>query len=106
MSLTHALATSVASALAAALISASPTPALAGAAQTTAADPTQPSHYLGSVPTVEKFDWGNDPTCVPTPEHPNPVVLVPGTWAGAHDMAPLGPTCTSAGTASMHSPTA
>lgn len=90
MSLTHALATSVASALAAALISASPTPALAGAAQTTAADPTQPSHYLGSVPTVEKFDWGNDPTCVPTPEHPNPVVLVPGTWAGAHDMAPLG----------------
>ena len=87
MSLTHALATSVAGVLAATVIAASPAPAFAGDAQTTT---PEPSHYLGSAPTVEKFDWGNDPTCVPSPEHPNPVVLVPGTWAGAHDMAPLG----------------
>lgn len=66
----------------------------------------EPSHYLGSAPTVEKFDWGNDPTCVPAPEHPNPVVLVPGTWAGAHDMAPWGATYTTAVTASTPSPTA
>lgn len=87
MSPTHALAPSFAGALAAALIYASPGTALAGDAQTTT---QERSHYLGSAPAVEKFDWGNDPTCIPAPQYPNPVVLIPGTWAGAHDMAPLG----------------
>lgn len=38
----------------------------------------------------EPLEWGNDFACVPNPAHPRPVLLLPGTWAGAKDFSSLG----------------
>lgn len=57
-------------------------------AQPAAAVPT------GSAEIVEEpfpaLDWANDPECVPDPAHPEPVLLIHGTWSDAEDMQSIG----------------
>ncbi|MBP2332739.1 esterase/lipase family protein [Corynebacterium freneyi] len=36
------------------------------------------------------LDWANDPECVPDPAHPEPVLLIHGTWSKAEDMETIG----------------
>lgn len=60
---------------------AAPSALSTGNAPTAAAMPSSP--FL-------PIPWGNDPECTPPPKHPNPVVLVPGTWAGSGQYAALG----------------
>lgn len=67
------------------------------------AEPAAPtgSADLGSAAAVEEpfpeLGWANDPGCVPSPEHPQPVLLIHGTWSVAQDMAKLGAPLVDAG---------
>ena len=56
---------------------------------------------IGSTAVVEEpfpeLGWANDPECVPAPEHPQPVLLIHGTWSSAEDMKALAPPLVDAG---------
>lgn len=56
---------------------------------------------IGSTAVVEEpfpeLDWANDPECVPAPEHPQPVLLIHGTWSSAEDMKALATPLVDAG---------
>lgn len=39
---------------------------------------------------LEPLPFGNDVACMPSPDYPQPILLLPGTWDGAQAMAPLG----------------
>lgn len=56
---------------------------------------------IGSTAVVEEpfpeLGWANDPECVPAPEHPQPVLLIHGTWSSAEDMKALATPLVDAG---------
>lgn len=56
---------------------------------------------IGSAAVVEEpfpeLGWANDPECVPAPEHPQPVLLIHGTWSSAEDMKALATPLVDAG---------
>ena len=56
---------------------------------------------IGSTAVVEEpfpeLGWANDPECVPAPEHPQPVLLIHGTWSSAGDMKALATPLVDAG---------
>lgn len=55
---------------------------------------------LGSSAVQEPFPalgWANDPECVPAAEHPQPVLLIHGTWSAAGDMELLAAPLVEAG---------
>ena len=47
--------------------------------------------------TFPELGWANDPECVPAPEHPQPVLLIHGTWSSAEDMKALATPLVDAG---------
>lgn len=71
-----------------------------GMATAESAAPTG-SADLGSAAAVEELfpalGWANDPECVPSPEHPQPVLLIHGTWSVAEDMEALATPLVDAG---------
>ncbi len=70
-----------------------------GAAVAGAAEPVGGS-VPGSSAAHEPFprlDWANDPECVPAPEHPQPVLIIHGTWGEVADLEPLGRTLAGEG---------
>ncbi len=72
----------------------------AGAAMAAPADSAGSADFGSATATEEPFPalgWANDPECVPSPEHPQPVLLIHGTWSVAEDMAKLGAPLVDAG---------